>query len=146
MGRSKETFGKKEREKKRAKKKQDKARRKEERQSNPKGGDMIYYQDELGNFSETPPDPMKKKVVIDASAIEIGVPKRVKEEYDPIRKGRVQFFNDGKGFGFIKDDETFEEYFVHISGMIDDCREGDKVIFELERGQKGMNAVNVKKG
>ncbi len=59
-------------------------------------------------------------------------------------KGTVKFFNDTKGFGFIKEDESDNEHFVHISGLIDEIREGDVVEFELKEGRKGMNAVNVR--
>lgn len=61
-----------------------------------------------------------------------------------MNQGTVKFFNDSKGFGFIKDTETGKEYFVHISGIVDDIRENDDVVFELEEGRKGLNAVNVK--
>ncbi|MCB9315962.1 MAG: cold shock domain-containing protein [Lewinellaceae bacterium] len=57
--------------------------------------------------------------------------------------GTVKFFNETKGFGFIVDDSTKEEIFVHVSGLIDNIREGDQVTFETQRGKKGMNAVNV---
>jgi len=59
-------------------------------------------------------------------------------------KGTVKFFNDTKGFGFIKEDESNKEHFVHVSGLIDEIREGDAVEFELQQGKKGLNAVNVK--
>jgi CspA family cold shock protein len=59
--------------------------------------------------------------------------------------GTVKFFNDAKGFGFISDDETQKEYFVHVSGLVDKIKEGDSVKFELEEGRKGLNAVNVKR-
>ena len=58
--------------------------------------------------------------------------------------GTVKFFNDTKGFGFIVEDETNKEHFVHISGLIDEIREGDVVEFDLTEGKKGLNAVNVK--
>lgn len=58
--------------------------------------------------------------------------------------GKVKFFNDSKGFGFIKDEDSEKEYFVHVSGLIDEVREGDDVTFELQEGRKGLNAVNVK--
>lgn len=58
--------------------------------------------------------------------------------------GTVKFFNEAKGFGFIVDNSSKEEIFVHVSGLIDKIREGDTVSFETERGKKGMNAVNVK--
>jgi len=59
-------------------------------------------------------------------------------------EGTVKFFNESKGFGFIVDDSTNEEYFVHVSGLIDEVKEDDKVEFELKEGRKGMNAVDVK--
>jgi cold shock protein len=59
-------------------------------------------------------------------------------------QGTVKFFNDAKGFGFIKSSESGEEVFVHVSGLIDEVRENDVVEYELERGKKGMNAVRVK--
>ena len=59
--------------------------------------------------------------------------------------GTVKFFNNAKGFGFIVQDDTQQEVFVHVSGLTDQVRENDKVTFDLERGKKGMNAVNVKK-
>lgn len=59
-------------------------------------------------------------------------------------QGTVKFFNDSKGFGFIKPDDSSEDIFVHSSGLIDDIRENDKVEYDMERGKKGMNAVNVK--
>ncbi|NQW35665.1 MAG: cold shock domain-containing protein [Flavobacteriales bacterium] len=61
-----------------------------------------------------------------------------------MKKGTVKFFNESKGFGFITDDETNKEYFVHVSGLIDSVNEGDTVEFELAEGRKGLNAVNVK--
>lgn len=59
-------------------------------------------------------------------------------------KGTVKFFNDSKGYGFITEDGSAQDHFVHISGLIDEVREGDVVEFELQQGKKGMNAVNVK--
>ena len=59
-------------------------------------------------------------------------------------EGTVKFFNESKGFGFVVDNESKEEYFVHVSGLIDEIREDDKVEFELKEGRKGMNAVDVK--
>jgi len=61
-----------------------------------------------------------------------------------MKQGTVKFFNESKGFGFIKDNETNEEYFVHATGLIDEVNENDEVEFELKEGRKGMNAVNVK--
>ncbi len=61
-----------------------------------------------------------------------------------MKKGKVKFFNHTKGFGFIKDDDSDNEYFVHSSGLIDQIRDNDSVSFEVEEGRKGPNAVNVK--
>jgi CspA family cold shock protein len=59
-------------------------------------------------------------------------------------QGTVKFFNETKGFGFIKPSDSSEDIFVHTSGLIDEIRENDQVEYEVERGKKGMNAVNVK--
>ncbi len=147
MGRSSETFSKKEKEKARLKKRQDKEQKKEERKKNSVGGgleNMMAYVNENGELTDTPPDPTKKKKVI-AANIEISVPKKEEEEMPAVRTGKIDFFNDSKGFGFIREDITQEKHFVHVNGLIDDVRENDKVSFELERGMKGMNAVRVKR-
>jgi CspA family cold shock protein len=62
-----------------------------------------------------------------------------------MKTGTIKFFNATKGFGFVKVDETNEEIFVHVTGLIDQVREEDRVSFELVEGRKGLNAVNVKK-
>jgi len=61
-----------------------------------------------------------------------------------MNKGTVKFFNDAKGFGFIVEEGSSKEHFVHVSGLVDEIREGDVVEFDLEEGKKGLNAVNVK--
>jgi len=61
-----------------------------------------------------------------------------------MNNGTVKFFNESKGYGFIKDTESEKEYFVHASGLIDKVNENDEVTFELQEGKKGLNAVNVK--
>jgi len=147
MAKSQQTFSKKEKEKKRLKKRQDKQLKQEERKANSKGSeldDMIAYVDEYGNITDTPPDPLKKKKV-NAKSIEISIPRREYEEVDPIRKGRIDFFDDTKGFGFIIELETQDKYFVHVNGLTEEVKENDKVSFELEQGLKGLNAVRVKK-
>lgn len=147
MAKSQITFNKQDKEKKRLKKRLDKQQKREERKSNSPGGgfeNMIAYVDENGNITDTSPDPAKKKK-INANSIEVSVPKREKEEAITIRTGRVEFFNDAKGFGFIKELETQEKYFVHANGLLEDIKENDVVTFELERGFKGMNCIRVKK-
>lgn len=148
MGKSQETFNKKEKEKKRLKKRKEKEAKREERRANSQGGgleNMMAYIDENGNITDTPPDPTKKKSTVKASSIEVSVPKTEKQEMSAIRKGRVEFFNHDKGFGFIKELETQEKFFVHVNGLTEEVTEGNMVEFELERGMKGMNAVNVVK-
>ena len=66
------------------------------------------------------------------------------QKMDSKTQGTVKFFNSEKGFGFIKHDDSNKETFVHVSGLIDEIKENDKVEFDLQNGQKGMNAVNVK--
>lgn len=147
MAKSQNSFIKQENEKKRLKKRQDKIQKKEERKSNSSESgfdNMIAYVDENGNLSNTPPDPSKKRKV-DASTIEIGVSRREEQEVPAVRSGKIDFFDDSKGFGFIKETGTQEKYFVHVKGLLQEVKEGDNVTFELERGMKGMNAVRVKK-
>lgn len=145
MAGSQETFGKKEREKKRLKKKQDKLIKKEERKAGGPESEFIYV-DEFGQLTDTPMDP-SKKIKVDASSIEIGIPKKEDrgEEEVADKVGKVSFFDSSKGFGFIIDNQSQEKYFVHVSGLLEEIKENDKVSFELERGLKGMNAVRVKK-
>ncbi len=149
MGKSGETFNKKEKEKKRAKQKKDKAEKMEERKANVKKGksldEMMAYIDENGNISSSPPDPNKKKV-FKQEDMQIGVPKHVPgEDEDPVRTGVVAFFNDEKGFGFINDLQTQERVFVHANNLSEPIKEGNRVNFEVEMGPKGPSAVNVKK-
>jgi CspA family cold shock protein len=61
-----------------------------------------------------------------------------------MQTGKVKFFNESKGFGFIVDNASKQEVFVHVSGLIDQIRENDEVTFELKEGKKGLNAINVK--
>ena len=147
MAKSQNAFNKQEKEKKRLKRRKDKLERKEEQKLNPSEGgldSMIAYVDEFGRLTDTPPDPTKK-TKIDVSTIEIGVARREDEVVSPFKNGRVDFFDDSKGFGFIKETGTQEKYFVHVNGLLDTVKEGDMVAFELEQGRKGINAVRVKK-
>ncbi len=148
MAKSQQSFNKTEKEKKRAKKREEKKKKKEERKANPDSqASEFAYVDEYGNLTDTPPDP-SRKIEVDAESIEIGIPKKEdseEEEFSPNREGKVSYFDHSKGFGFIIDDQTQEKHFVHVSGLIDEIDENDKVTYELERGQKGMNAVRVKK-
>ncbi len=147
MAGSQQTFNKKNLEKKRLKKRLDKKQKVANRKANSQGGgleNMIAYVDENGRITDTPPDPANKKK-IDADSIKIGVPKREKNETPSIRKGKVDFFDSSKGFGFIKELDSQERFFVHVKGLLEEIKEGDTVTFEIERGLKGMNAISVKK-
>jgi len=147
MGRSQETFNKKEVRNKKEKKRKDKEKKRLARKENEKKGgldDMIAYVDENGMISDTPPDPSKKKV-IKAENIDLNVPKRETVDLTAsVRKGIVTFFNDSKGYGFIKDTETQESVFVHINNTIEEIKENNVVSFEVEMGPKGLAAINVK--
>ncbi len=70
--------------------------------------------------------------------------KYYKFNYITMSKGTVKFFNESKGFGFITEEGVEKDHFVHISGLVDEVREGDTVEFDLQEGNKGLNAVNVK--
>ncbi|TYP99008.1 putative cold-shock DNA-binding protein [Tenacibaculum adriaticum] len=147
MAKSQQTFNKSEKEKKRLKKREEKRKKKEALKAEkiPGQGIQFAYVDHNGNLTDTPPDPTMK-VKVDAESIVIGIPKKEDmEEEDPVRKGKVSFFDSSKGFGFIIDAENQEKYFTHVSGIIDEITENDKVSFELEKGLKGMNAVKVQK-
>ncbi|PIB37749.1 MULTISPECIES: cold-shock protein [Maribacter] len=151
MAKSQQTFNKTEKVKKRLKKREDKQKKKDARKqaSKEKGstGIPLAYVDYNGNLVDSPPDP-SMKVEIEVEDIILGIPKKEEgdeEEFDPVRNGKVSFFDSSKGFGFIIDSENNEKYFVHVSGLIDEIFENDKVSFELEKGMKGMNAVRVKR-
>jgi cold shock CspA family protein len=147
MAKSKETFNKKEKEKKRIKQRQEKREKMEERKANAQKGksldDMMAYLDENGNISSTPPDPKKKKVFLVEDMV-IGVPK-LEDEPDVPREGVLNYFNHEKGFGFINDGKTGERVFVHMSSFTEAIQENDKVVFDVEAGDRGPVAVNVKK-
>ncbi len=147
MGRSTETFSKKEREKKKLKKQQDKKEKAEDRRANGDKGkgldDMMAYVDENGNITSTPPDGTKRKQVA-LESIQISTSKQEDVIEDIVRNGVVSFFNESKGFGFIKDLQSQESVFVHVNALEEAIRENDKVTFETEQGQKGLSAIKVK--
>jgi cold shock CspA family protein len=145
-----ETMGKKEREQKKKKKAKEKAERKSEREANNSKGksldDMMVYLDENGNFSNTPPDPNKKKKEVDLENIQLGAAKREPENpEDRIKNGVVSFFNDAKGYGFITDTATRQNIFVHANELSEPIKDRDKVTFEMGNGPKGPIAQKVKK-
>ncbi len=138
------SFNKKELEKKKQNKRQEKQKRKEERKAsgNRSFDDMIAYVDENGRLTNSP-DDIAQKQEIDVDNIAVSTPRKAEEEKETVLKGRVEFFNPSKGFGFIKDTGSTEKYFFHISSAPPMIMEGKMVTFELERGQKGMNAVRI---
>jgi len=148
MAKSRETYNKKEKEKKKLQKKQNKEEKKEARKSNSSKGssfeDMLAYVDENGNITSTPPDPSKKKAV-DQESISIGIPRLEHVVQETIREGTVTFFNESKGYGFIKDSKSQESIFVHKHGLVDDIKERDRVSFEVEKSPKGPRAIDVKR-
>ena len=137
------SFNKRELEKKKEQKRQEKQKRKEERKTADTDSfdDMIAYVDENGMISSTPPD-LTKKQKVEAENIMISTPKKEDIEEEPLT-GRVEHFNPDKGYGFIKHLASVEKYFFHISNAPSDIAEGNAVTFELKRGEKGMNAVNI---
>src|SRR4028119_407752 len=138
MAKSQETFGKKEKQKNKLKQRQEKAEKMEDRRANAKKGktldEMMAYIDENGNLSSTPPDPRRKKV-FNSKDMQIGVPKQeARDQEDAIRTGVVTFFNEDKGYGFIKDMQTQESVFIHVNQLSGPIKEHDKVTFEAEMG------------
>ena len=131
------SFGKRENEKKKQARRVEKQNRKEERKSSGKATsfeDMIAYVDENGMITSVPPELRQKE--------EISTPK--KEDVAPvILRGRVDYFNEAKGFGFIRDLSGTEKYFFHVNNVVDDISVNDIVTFDLERGDRGLSAVNV---
>jgi cold shock CspA family protein len=149
MAKSKETFNKREKEKKRLQQRQEKKEKMQQRKSGEKKhkslDDMIAYIDENGNLSATPPDPKKRKVfTLEEVPTAVPVPQTDKQ-YNDLRKGTVQFFNESKGFGFIVDAASGERIFVHISQVSDPIEERDVVHFEVEHGDRGLSAIHVHK-
>lgn len=137
------SFNKREIEKNKQQKRKEKQQRKEDKKNNPTDSfeAMIAYVDENGVITSTPPD-LAKKQKIDIEDIAIATPKKEEME-DPVLKGRVEYFNPDKGYGFIKHTGSTDKYFFHISSAPAPITEGNMVTFELERGQKGMNAVRI---
>ena len=140
------SFNKREVEKNKQQKRKEKQQRKEERKNNPIDSfdDMIAYVDENGVITDTPPD-LANKQKVKMEDIAISTPKKEEEEEDPILDGRIEFFNKDKGYGFVKHTGSTDKYFFHVSSAADPdiIKEGNLVTFELERGQKGMNAVRI---
>jgi cold shock CspA family protein len=140
------SFNKRENEKKKQQKRAEKQKRKDERKTSGKSSfdDMIAYVDENGMISDTPPD-MQNVEAINQEEILISTPKKEagEEEVAAVHQGHVEYFSKSKGYGFIKDRNTVDKYFFHISHASGAISEGSLVSFDLERGNKGLNAINV---
>ncbi len=137
------TFGKRENEKKKQAKRLEKQKKKEERKANGPASpeDMIAYIDENGNITDTPPDiSMKEEIKLEDIAV--STPKKEDTEPEEMR-GRVEHFNEERGYGFIKDLSSTEKYFFHVSDAPEGIKEGNIVTFETMRGTRGMNAVKI---
>lgn len=148
MIKGREAFNKRDREKAMLKKRKDKEQKKEERKSNSGKGkgldNMIAYVDGVGNIVSNPPDKASQHD-IKAEDIPISISRREKIELvSHSRTGTVTFFNESKGFGFIRDDASHESVFVHINVLGSPVKENDKLSFETVSGPKGLSAVNVK--
>jgi cold shock CspA family protein len=147
MAKSKVTTGKKEKEKKRLQQRREKEQKMQERKSNTSKGksweDMIAWTDENGNLTDTPPNPNNKKTVR-AEDIQIQVVSSPKEDMKQ-RQGRVDFFNHERGFGFIIDNQSKEKLFFHVNNLQEEVAENDQVIYNIERGERGMVAAEVMK-
>ncbi|HUX96556.1 MAG TPA: cold shock domain-containing protein [Bacteroidales bacterium] len=146
MGRSQETYNKKEvrnrKEKKRKDKLQKRANKKSEGKSNP--DDMIAYVDQYGQITSSPPDP-DKKIEVAADSIELDITKgRSAEPQDFIRRGVIINWNDSKGYGFIRDLESNRSIFFHANSLEEPVKENNMVTFEIGKGMKGPAAMKVK--
>ena len=105
---------------------------------------MLAYVDENGNLTSKPVDP-KKRVSINAEDIDISVPgQRDDHAADASRVGVVTHFKTDKGYGFIRNLESQESYFFHVNSLTEPVKENNKVSFEIEKGPKGLSAVNVR--
>jgi cold shock CspA family protein len=148
LARSTETFSKKEKEKARLKKAKEKKEKAEDRKASGGKGksleDMMAYIDEHGNITSTPPDP-SRKIKINSEDIQVSVARQEDLPHDTVRNGIVSFFNEAKGYGFIRDMQTQESIFVHINALTEPLKENNMVTFETEQGPKGLSAIKVKK-
>ena len=149
MSKPKQTSGKKDREKQKQKDRKEKEMRREERKSNSNKGkgmdSMLAYVDEFGRITSTPPDPTKRQAM-NIEDIQISVPKqKPADPADAFKKGTVTFFNDSKGYGFIRVQDSQDSVFVHVNQLLEEVKENDRVTFEIEMGNKGPVAVRVKK-
>ncbi len=147
MGRSHETYNKKELRNKLDKKRKDKEQKRAMKKSEGKKSsfeDMIAYVNEFGVITSAPPDPAKKTVVT-AESIELRIIKNSPENTpDVLRKGVVTFFNESRGYGFISDMESHQRVFVHANSLLEPIVENNVVNYKIVNGPKGPSAIKVK--
>jgi cold shock CspA family protein len=145
MGRSQETLGKKEVRNKKEKKRKEKLEKREKKKTEGKSSfnDMIAYVDEFGQIRSTPQDP-DKTIIFDSENKGFVAPKKTPEKNrETERKGVVTFLNEEKGFGFIRDNESGQKYFFHISGLLEPVKQNSNVIFEKTKSPRGISAIKV---
>ena len=143
-----ETFNKKEKEKKKREKQIAKQERKEARKANSAKGssleDMLAYVDEFGNLTSTPTEYRNKKET-SLDEIQISVPTQEERDQVVTKKGKVKYFNMEKGFGFITELISGKDVFFHINSLVHQVQVNDRVTYELTRGKKGNEAINITK-
>jgi cold shock CspA family protein len=146
MSKGRESYGKKDVQARKEKKRKEKEQRRLELKESKGIGspdDMIAYVDEFGNITSTPPDH-SQRTTVNAEDIAVSVVRSETDPEDLLHRGVVSFFDESKGFGFIRDSATRQDVFVHINGILEPIKEGNKVIFEVIKGLKGPNAIQVK--
>ncbi|MFN8415735.1 MAG: cold shock domain-containing protein [Cytophagaceae bacterium] len=147
MAKSRETYSKKEKEKQKIKKRQDKAEKREARKSDGSKDNslesMLAYVDENGNITSVPQDLQKRKEV-DLESITLGAARRDETEEDEFHTGIVTFYNEQKGFGFVKDDASGESIFIHSTAIIDPIKGREKITYKVENSPRGLVALEVK--
>lgn len=143
-----DSWNKKEREKKKQQAKKEKEERKKERREQSGSGmnGMMAYLDADGNLTSTPPDPSQRREV-SLEEIEISVPRQTQEPGEPgTREGILTFFNETRGFGFIRDTKTRESIFVHVNDILEPLTENGRVIYKPGDSPKGPVALQVRNG
>lgn len=147
MSKSQTTFAKKEKEKKRLQKRKEKEEKMEMRKTEARKGksleDMLAYVDENGVISNKPPDPANI-TEIRAEDIPVNGLRAVGKEISSVRKGKISYFNDEKGYGFINDLKSQQRVFVHINNLLEPLGVNADVLFEIEMSPKGATAINVR--
>lgn len=143
MAKSSSTSNKKDREKRKQKERKEKLEKKADRKNTKAKtfDEMIAYVDEFGRISST---PVAQRVPVDLDSIEISVTRQTAADETEPKTGTVFSFDEAKGYGFIKDANSTDSIFVHSSALTTPIKAGNKVSFDVEKGDRGFYAVNVK--